>query len=95
MSRRYRRSQDAVVRTIGDHRVLLPVDRALPADVLLFLLDGPVAELVWEALAEPREPGALAAQVAQQFEVDAETAAQDVDAFLQQLEQAGFAQLET
>ena len=89
---RFCRSDDAVLRVVGDHRVLLPVGRALPADAYLFLLDGPVAEAVWEALAEPLDADALAARVAAEFAVDRATATRDVETFLAQLEQAGFAE---
>ena len=57
---RYLRSDRLCARAVAGHDVLVPVDGALPDDVLLLVLDGPVARRLWELLASPRSAEELA-----------------------------------
>lgn len=54
------------------------------ADGVYYGLDG-VGARVWELLREPRTVGELAGAVAAEFEVDAETAARDLEVLLADL----------
>lgn len=82
----FRRSPDFLVRDVGGRHVLVPVRRPMPRDVAMFLLEGPVARLLWEALAAPRSRAELVEEVLAGFEVDdPERVGAEVDGFLEQL----------
>ena len=85
----FRRSPNFVARTVGEHHVLLPVEGALPDDVYVFLLDGPVALALWDALSVSRSQRELVDTVLAAFEVEREQAEADVATFLEQLSAAG------
>lgn len=83
--RRYLRRRDAVLREVPGHCVVLPGRGALPPGVCAFLLDGPVARFLWDALGEPRTLDELADLVSDSFAVERARARDDARAFLDQL----------
>ena len=85
MTVRYRRAEGFVVRALGPRNVLVPVHAPVPHDVLMFLLDGPVAEHIWELLAEPRSHAELVASVLQAFEAEPGVVSAEVETYLEQL----------
>ena len=84
MGGRLRRAPDVVLRPIAGQRLLID-PRGMPPGVMLFLLDGPVAELLWEALATPRLVEELVDLVVGEFAVAREVAEGDVGRFLAEL----------
>jgi hypothetical protein len=87
----YSRNPGFVVRTIGTHTMLLPVEGRVPDGALTLLLDGPVALYVWESLAESLSASQLAERVASEFDVERQVAERDVATFLEQLLELGCA----
>lgn len=86
MSERVVRSPHWVLRDVAGQTVLVPVRDRMPDGVMLFLLDGPVARLVWDELtAGARRVDDLIERVVQAFDVDREAAAADVAEFVRQL----------
>ncbi|MDC3378821.1 PqqD family peptide modification chaperone [Planctomycetota bacterium] len=83
------RSPDFVVRTVGPEHVLVPLRTPMPADVLMFVLDGPVAALLWDALAAPRSLEDLVGHVLAEFDVRADVARTEVAVFVDQLIELG------
>jgi hypothetical protein len=86
MTPRFQRDPQFVMRKVGPKRVLVPTRTPMPTDVLMFLLDGPVAERIWELLAAPTSPRELADAIATEFEAaDPAPIESEVVAYLEQL----------
>ena len=86
---RYLRSPDFVLRQEAAQQLLIPVRSPMPHGVLVFLLDGPVALLLWEALATSRTFAELEALVLAEFEVSPAQARGELKTYLRQLERLG------
>ena len=77
-----RRSPDTAWQVIGDEAVIMNLAGARVLGL------NPTAALVWSLL-EEHDEAAMAAAVAERFEVDAETAGRDVREFLALLRERG------
>jgi hypothetical protein len=87
---RFVRSDDWRVREVGGRHVLVPLAAPVPADVVMYVLDGDVAAALWEALAAPRTAAELVELVLATFEgADRSAVEADVGAFLGQLTRLG------
>lgn len=89
----YRRGVDAVTREIAGETLLVPI-RGHLADLRRIYSLNPVGAYVWDRLEEAGDGGALAAAVAEAFEVEPAQAERDVRTFLDQLVEAGLASVE-
>lgn len=92
MEARWVRSARFVERSVAEHHLLLAGEGALPSGVMALLLDGPVAHLLWDALAVAQPVSALVARVVDEYDVAPADAERDVAAFLEQLARAGCAE---
>jgi len=80
----YRRA-DNVVKEVVDDRAFLLDDRGVEMIVL-----NPVGTMVWDALDDARDPSAIAASLVDRFaDVSLEDLERDVQAFLEELREAG------
>ena len=80
---------DFILRELAGEQILVPVGQtALRFNGIIVLQ--PVAASIWKGLAEGLEREALLERILEQFEVEAELAAQDLDSFLAQLQANGF-----
>lgn len=74
-----------MVKEVVDDRAFLLDDRGVEMIVL-----NPVGTMVWDALDEPRDAGAIAATLVDRFEnVSLEELERDVGEFLEELKEAG------
>ena len=79
------RRADNVVKEVVDDRAFLLDDRGVEMIVL-----NPVGTLVWDALDKPRDATAIATSLVDRFvDVTLEQLEQDVEAFLEELREAG------
>jgi hypothetical protein len=79
------RRADNVVKEVVDDRAFLLDDRGVEMIVL-----NPVGTMVWDALDESRDAGAIAAVLVDRFaDVSLEELERDVGAFLEELREAG------
>lgn len=71
-------------RRVADERLLVPVrsDVSKPVEILALNETGGV---IWDALAQPRDLDELAAALASEFEVTADAARADAEAFVHEL----------
>ena len=87
--RLHRRREGFVLRPLGPRTVIVPVHAPIPHDVLLYLLDGPVARLLWDELEQERTDADLVAAVLDAFAAERPVVEADVAAFLEQLTTLG------
>jgi hypothetical protein len=92
MSTEYARTDGFVYRLVAGEHLLLALKRDRTAPMFMLTATG---AFVWERLASWASLDALVEAVVERFEVDVATAAADVTAFLQQLEQLGAATTRT
>lgn len=85
--RLFRPSPDIVCRRVGDESVLVPVRQNVGNLDSVYTLS-PVAARVWELLDGTRDAAAIAGTISDEYDVDAATAAQDVEELLAALEGA-------
>ena len=79
------RRADNVVKEVVDDRAFLLDDRGVEMIVL-----NPVGTMVWDALDEPRDVGAIATSLVDRFvDVSLEELERDVRSFLEELRDAG------
>lgn len=89
---RYTRNPEAISRTVDGEVLIVPaLGEVLDLDDVFYRLADPVSVRVWELLAEPRTLDWIATQVAEEFEVQASTAREDIERFLAELTGAGAA----
>lgn len=86
----YCRTPEIIARNVGDECVLVPVTREAGDLEYIFTLN-PVAAHLWACLETPRSADALVEALLEAFDVEREEAERDVQAFLDDLEQAGLA----
>lgn len=78
-----------VLRQVAGDSILIPVgETALKFNGIITL--DKVGGLIWAALEQGAEREAILQQILDRFDVDRERAEQDLDEFLDQMEQAGF-----
>ena len=87
MSTFYRRKDHIVTRHIGDETILVPVKNNLADMLNLFVLNA-VGECIWNALDEAVDKDALCCAVMATFDVKADQARADTEAFLGELASA-------
>lgn len=80
--------QEFILREIAGESILVPVgDTALTFNGLITLNE--VGLFLWENLQEEITREALLEKVLEEYDVDSQTALQDIDEFLEQLSHAG------
>lgn len=80
--------QEFILREIAGESILVPVgDTALTFNGLITLNE--VGLFLWEKLQEDVTREGLLEKVLEEYDVDSQTALQDIDEFLEQLEKAG------
>lgn len=73
-----------ILREVAGDAILVPVGKtALQFNGILAL--EPVGALIWKGLSAGKDRSAILSDILEQFEVDPQTAAQDLDEFLDQL----------
>ena len=87
-ARRFARAPDVVSRRIRGEHVLVPIRRSSAALDSLYTLNA-TAGFIWEKAGEGLDAAALARELAAAYEVDAATAAADVERTLAELVAAG------
>lgn len=80
--------KDIILREIAGEYILIPVGAAaLKIHGIINLTES--GHLLWEKLQEPCREEELVAAIRQEYEIDKETAAQDVHDFLKKMADAG------
>lgn len=87
MSVLYRTASDLVTRKVGDEAVIVPIRNRVGDLESVFTLND-VAYSVWTLLDGRRSTDAIAAAVAEEYEVTPEEAAADVEELMQRLLEA-------
>lgn len=77
-----------LLRQVAGQTVVLPVGRDLDLNMMITLND--TGAFLWEKLQSETDGDALAAALLAEYDVDAETAAKSVAAFVKKLEDNGF-----
>lgn len=85
---RFARAPDVVSRRIRGEHVLVPIRRSSAALDSLYTLNA-TAGFIWEKAGDGVDPATLARELAATYEVDAATAAADVERTLAELVAAG------
>lgn len=81
----YQRKGGYVVRAFMDEFLMIPV-AAPDADHSKMAVLSPVAEFIWTLIETPHTFGEILTAVTEEFDVDVETAVEDTQAFLQELQ---------
>lgn len=79
---------DFVLREIAGETILIPVNAAAQSMNGMGVLNG-LGAFLWERLPQAEKTEDLTAAILAEYDVDAETARQDVEAFLENLRQCG------
>ncbi len=83
-----KRKEDFVLQNIGGENLLVPIGaQVMDLNGLVILND--TAVYIWDLLVKKWESDEMAGAVAEQFEVDLETAQRDVRAFLNEIAEMG------
>lgn len=85
---KYRIKPGFIMREIAGESFAVPVDAENGSSNIVIL--NPVSKLLWENLQEERTIDELVAAVRSQFEIDPETAKNDIVDFIEELENNGF-----
>ena len=85
LNERFERNPDFVLHETGPTRILVPLRTPIPHDVLVFLINGPVALMIWELLDGTRSGHDLVERVLSEFAVERPTAEAELTRFLAQL----------
>jgi len=80
------RNKDIIQREIAGEALLIPVHGDAVTDQRVFSLN-PVGQFIWEQLEKPMEPVELAQAIVEHFNVDLAQAEEDVDAFIEQMQE--------
>ena len=88
--RTYRRAGGVITRRIAGETVVVPMPGtpAAARETRFFVLNG-TAERLWDLLADPQTPEAMAHHLTYEFAVDAATARTDISTFVRDLEEHG------
>lgn len=84
----YRKSDDFVYRKIGNETILVPIKKAITRLRSIYTLNETGCR-IWERLNGKRTVTELAGLMVEEYDVLAETAATDIEAYLGQLEALG------
>ncbi len=85
---RYTQNPDFIYRKIVDEMVLVPIHHDVNEMECLYTLNE-VGAFIWEQLREPAAPADLHAALLAEYEVDAQEAALDLGAYLEDLAAIG------
>lgn len=85
---RYVRSNSVVSRIIADETLIVPIRRGVGDLSSIYSLN-PVATAIWNAIAQPRTKEEIVQLIQDEFDVEAEAVAADVESFLCQMSAAG------
>ncbi|MBR6400270.1 MAG: PqqD family protein [Firmicutes bacterium] len=76
-----------ILRTVADSCIVVPVgERSIDFSGVITLNE--VGAFLWKALEQPCDKAALLEKLTAEYDVDADTAAKDIDAFLAKLREA-------
>jgi len=89
---RFVRSQAVVARDIGGETLIVPVRGKVGDLGSIYTFNG-TGTLIWKLLERPSTAMELAIRVAQEYEVEAEKAEQDVGEFLEDMKSAGLVEV--
>lgn len=82
-----------ILREVAGDTILVPVgETALQFNGILAL--EPVGALIWKGLSAGKDRSAILCDILDQFEIDAHTAAKDLDEFLEQLQAENLLQMD-
>ena len=81
----YRKKEDIVSRRIAGETLLVPIRRRLADMGNLFALDTPTAEQAWDRMDGHRTLAEIRDSLVAAFEITAETAGADLQAFVNEL----------
>lgn len=82
-----------ILREVAGDTILVPVgETALQFNGILAL--EPVGTLIWKDLSAGKDRSAILCDILDQFEIDAQTAADDLDEFLEQLKSENLLQMD-
>lgn len=82
-------TSEFIMREVAGETILVPVGTtALKFNGIITL--EPVGVLIWKGIESGKDRQAILRQILDEFDVDAQTAESDLDAFLQQLRDKGF-----
>jgi hypothetical protein len=81
---KYIRSQDFIFRKIVDETILVPIRQNVAELNCIYSLNE-IGTMLWQLLREPQTPADLQAFILREFEIPADQAYKDVQAFLDQL----------
>jgi len=84
----YRRKDDLVMRRIADEAILVPVAANVGNLESVFTLT-PVGSYIWEQIDGRSDGRRIADLVCEEYDVEPDAAASDVEEFLEKLEAAG------
>lgn len=76
--------KELIKRQVADDTILVPVGQAVYSSNGLFILNE-VGAFIWDRLPQAETPEHLCRMILDEYEVDEETAMQDVDEFLGEL----------
>jgi hypothetical protein len=86
------RSESVVARVVGGETLIVPV-RAKVGDLASIYSFNGTGTLIWKLLASPRTVAELAANVAQEYEVDPTQAESDVTDFVNEMKAVGLVEV--
>lgn len=86
------RSQSVVARVVAGETLLVPI-RAKVGDLASIYRFNGTGSLIWKLLESPRTVGQLAAEVAQEYEVEMAQAERDVTDFVREMKSVGLVEV--
>lgn len=81
-------SKDYLLRTIAGETILIPSGAAAQKFNGLVTVNS-IGAYIWDVLSRPTDLETLVSRITEEYEVDAETARRDAEAFLQELRDIG------
>ncbi len=81
-------SKDYLLRTIAGETILIPSGAAAQKFNGLVTVNS-IGAFIWDALSQPTDLDTLVNRITEEYEVDAETARRDAEAFLEELRGIG------
>lgn len=85
---RYQRNPDFIFRKIVDEMVLVPIHQDVADMDCLYTLNG-VGASIWARLEKPATPAELRAGLLEEYDVDPEVLAADLDKFITEMAAVG------
>jgi hypothetical protein len=86
------RSQAVVARVVAGETLIVPI-RAKVGDLASIYSFNGTGTLIWKLLESPRTVAQLAAEIAQEYEVEPEVAERDVTSFVSEMKSVGLVEV--